>query len=419
MLTCNIGKISICIFLLVVQFFYWPLAAQTTKKEKALSAFTLQLRHLDSLANLPDPALCAQQVEQFWEKLKAQKNIPLVIGDSVAFLYKDKKVDSVSWQGDFNGWGGWAGGQIFRNKGHRIGKSDIWIMKAAFPKDARLDYKVVRNGREWVLDPANPYLQWGGGGPNSELRMPNWKPEPTTFNKAGISKGILSANVLIKSRSLGYELFYKVYLPARYEQLTNLPVVYVTDGQEYADEKMGAMINVLDNLIAEKKIKPVIAVFLDPRQPTDFDNNRRMLELPLNEKFLDFVSDELVPAIDSQYKTNSSADARAIMGTSLGGLNAAYFGIKAPQKFHLLGIHSPAFWYRPKIYELYENSSKQPLKIFMTTGVMSDTDEGARKMKLILEQKKYTFHYKEVNEGHSWGNWRSLIDDLLIYFFKN
>jgi enterochelin esterase-like enzyme len=38
-------------------------------------------------------------------------------------------------------------------------------------------------------------------------------------------------------------------------------------------------------------------------------------------------------------------------------------------------------------------------------------------MKTILEAKGYPLQYKEVNEGHSWGNWRALIDEPLIWFF--
>jgi enterochelin esterase family protein len=324
----------------------------------------------------------------------------------------------VSWQGDFNGWGSRAGGHIFNNRGYRLGKSDIWRMKAAFPVDARIDYKIVLNGREWIVDPANPNQQWGGGGPNSELRMPAWRLEEITLENSNSSKGKLSENLKAPSEILGYSLEYKVYTPANYEKLSDLPVVYVTDGHEYADERMGAMTHILDNLIAEKKIKPVIAIFIDPREIGDHGNNRRMIELALHEPFVDFITQELIPNIDRIYKTKPSSDARAIMGTSLGGLNAAYVGIKASDKISLIGIHSPAFWYRPQIYTLYKDSPALPLKIFMSTGVISDTEEGARRMKAIMESKQYTLKYKEVNEGHSWGNWRALIDDILIFFFE-
>jgi enterochelin esterase family protein len=340
------------------------------------------------------------------------------VNDSVAFLYKGE-ADSVFWQGDFNGWGSLAGGHIFNNRGYRVGKSDVWRMKAAFPPNARIDYKIVLNGRTWITDPVNQNQQWGGSGPNSELRMPEWKPEAVSLSRKETAKGKLSENFPAKSESMGYNIQYKVYTPANYDKLSDLPVIYVTDGQEYADDKMGSMIHMLDNLIADKTIKPVMAVFIDPREAGNAGNNRRMFELPLNDRFVDFITNELIPAVDASYKTKASADARAILGTSLGGLNAAYVGIKASDKISLIGIHSPSFWYRPQIYKMFEDSPTLPLKIFMSTGVISDTEEGARRMKAIMEKKEYMLEYREINEGHSWGNWRSLIDDILIYFFAN
>ena len=53
----------------------------------------------------------------------------------------------------------------------------------------------------------------------------------------------------------------------------------------------------------------------------------------------------------------------------------------------------------------------------MSSGVFNDTSESTRKMKIILENNSCTYTYKETNEGHSWGNWRNLIDDILIDFF--
>jgi enterochelin esterase family protein len=58
-----------------------------------------------------------------------------------------------------------------------------------------------------------------------------------------------------------------------------------------------------------------------------------------------------------------------------------------------------------------------PLKIYMSTGTIFDTQEKARQMRDILTEKNYPLLYKEVNEGHSWGNWRALIDEPLVYFF--
>jgi enterochelin esterase-like enzyme len=212
---------------------------------------------------------------------------------------------------------------------------------------------------------------------------------------------------------------YSVYLPASYKAQSSdiYPIIYVTDGYEYLHEKMGNMTTILDNLIYLKKIKPVIAVFIDNREPVNRSNNRRMQELAMNERYLTFVTQELIPKIEGEYPVSTRAEDRAILGTSMGGLTAAYFAFSKPEIFGLAGIQSPAFWFRPEIYTFCDQPEKPPVKTFMTTGLINDTAEGTTKMKSILDKNTCTYEYREVNQGHSWGNWRDLIDDILIYFF--
>jgi len=53
----------------------------------------------------------------------------------------------------------------------------------------------------------------------------------------------------------------------------------------------------------------------------------------------------------------------------------------------------------------------------MTSGLIHDTSTESRKMKGLLESSSCVYNYREVNEGHSWGNWRGLIDDILVDLF--
>ena len=101
----------------------------------------------------------------------------------------------------------------------------------------------------------------------------------------------------------------------------------------------------------------------------------------------------------------------------MGGLSAAYFAFSKPEIFGLAGIQSPAFWFRPEIYKLCDNPENPPVKTFMTTGRIHDAQEGAQKMKAILDKNTCTYKFMEVNQSHSWGNWRDTIDDILMYFF--
>ncbi|HMV09809.1 MAG TPA: alpha/beta hydrolase-fold protein [Cyclobacteriaceae bacterium] len=354
--------------------------------------------------------------EQTWNELKAAGSIPYTVDDSVAFLYKGN-ANAVTWMGDFNGWGY---DKKFKNAGTRIPNSDIWILRASLPKDARLDYKIMLNGNDWILDPNNPNQQWsgvGGGSPNSELRMPGWKIDPNAVEREGIAKGKMQRDILYNSPALGYQVMYSVYLPSGYNANQKYPVIYVTDGYEYLHERMGNMAVVLDNLIADKKIQPVVAVFVDHREPVNRSNNRRMTELAMNPKYLSFFSDEFVPFIESSYAVSAEPKQRAILGTSMGGLTSAYFAFTKPGVFGMAGIQSPAFWYKTEIYQVCDNPENPPVKIYLTTGVVNDAQDGARKMRDILEKNTCAYQYSETNQGHSWGNWRDTLDDILIYFF--
>jgi len=366
---------------------------------------------LDKMASINDSLDRETRLKILWDSLKENRQIPFIFDDSVTFLYRGS-ANSVAWAGDFNGWdpatNGW--------QGQKISQSNIWRLSKSLPLDARLDYKIVVNNN-WMLDPSNPNQQYSGFGPNSELQMPSWAFPDETNAHSDVNKGILSDNKLISSNSenLNYDVRYKVYTPYNYAQLSSLPVIYVTDGHEYADSRLGAMINVLDNLIHDNTIEPVIAVFIDPRNPVN-GNNRRMTEYRANIRFANFVADELVEAIDSAYNTSHEPSRRAILGTSLGGWNSAYFGLARSDKFNLIGIHSPAF--DNEIIANYSSSPLLPLKVFMSTGTIHDTQIKARTMRDVMQSKGYQILYKEVNEGHSWGNWRALIDETLILFFE-
>jgi enterochelin esterase-like enzyme len=348
----------------------------------------------------------------FFNVMQSAGKIPFALRDSAAFLYRGA-ASSVRWNGDMNGWSNTTAGW----NGTRLGGLDYWILEKTFPSDARLDYKLVLNGNNWILDPANPFQQMSGFGPNSELRMPDFVFPPDVIRNPNAPQGTLSGNTIIQSTRLGYAVQYRVYTPAGYDTLPNLPVMYVTDGHEYANDAMGSLLIVLDNLIASRRIRPVLAVFIDPRNPFNLSQNRRQDELPINPNYLAFVREELVPQITTAYRTMNAPSSRAIVGTSLGGICATYFGIAAPETFGLIGIQSPAYWFRPQIQTMVSDSSARPLRIFMSTGVINDAQNEARQMRNTMLQKNYPLRYREVNQGHSWGNWRGLVSEMLIYFF--
>jgi hypothetical protein len=169
---------------------------------------------------------------------------------------------------------------------------------------------------------------------------------------------------------------------------------------------------VLDNLIDDGTLRATIAVFIDPRDPNNLGNNRRIDEYNMNANFAAFVAGELVPTIDAAYRTSAIADDRVILGTSMGGLNSAYFGATKSSVFHKIGIQSPAFSYNTSIYSLYDQAPTAPLEILMTAGTINDGNGGTT-MNGIFDEHGYDSTFVQANEGHSWGNWRGQLADLL------
>lgn len=379
------------------------------------------LNLLKQINALEDDSIRTSLFEVVWTKLVDADQIPMKSGENVLFLYRGD-AHNVRWNGAFNNWG--KGKAIL---GTRLFKLGLWYAQASFNADARLEYKIVLNTTnwftkffgwktEWIFDPANPHRRPGGFGPDSELIMPGYKPHPETAVRDSIQKGTLSEPELVASLKLGYPVRYQVYLPAELPKKARFPVIYVTDGHEYASDDMGKMVTVLDNCIADGSIPPVIAVFIDPRD-TATGENKRMDQFALNKEFAAFLAEEIVLLIDAKYPTIAKPDARALMGTSLGGLNAAFVGHSYPGVFGNLAIHSPAFWYKEQILDLYKSSDRLPLRIYMASGTVNDTEEHARKMREILMEKAYPLEYIEFNESHSWGMWSGLIDDPIRYFW--
>ncbi|HKK63300.1 MAG TPA: family 16 glycosylhydrolase [Bacteroidales bacterium] len=395
--------------------YYYYLEQEYLQKEVAdyltdYDSFIAKLTELTSTSNH------ATELDAFWNELIASGNFPFAIGSEVAFLYRGS-ANSVSWAGDFNQWDPVA------DPGVRLGVSNIWLLEKELPSDARSGYKIVINTNKWIADENNPYPLSEEYG-NSDLRMPDYTIPEETILRPSIPKGELTDNILIFSSNLNYTCQYKVYTPSGYSELSGLPVIYVTDGQDFADESKGKMKIILDNLIYDGLIEPVIAVFLDPRDPTNLSHNRRSNEYRNNINFVKFVTNELIPDIDAAYKTEATPGSRAIAGYSYGGYNAAYFCAMADEDIYNTAILSPIMHPNPPDgnYSITNDilaANLENTKIYMSYGIFDSREKiYFDNLKSIFEQKNKAFEYDIVHEGHTLSNWSGVIGNALMYFFS-
>jgi enterochelin esterase-like enzyme len=230
-----------------------------------------------------------------------------------------------------------------------------------------------------------------------------------------VAAGRLTDDIRIESKVLGYALQYRVYVPdgAPGQALRTL---YVTDGSWYLEQ--GRMKAVLDEMIAAGRIEPVIAVFVDARNPDHLDDNRRNQQLICKLNYASFFSTELVPTIDATYPTRRSPVSRTILGLSFGGLNAACFGLSIPHVFSNLAMQSPASGEMLRIVaDEYRRNERLPLRMFLSVGTRNDNTDDGRRFRRILEDKGYPLTYSEVSQGHNWNNWGPLLPEVLATFY--
>jgi enterochelin esterase-like enzyme len=329
------------------------------------------------------------------------------IEDPIAYFIYRGSVTSVYVPGDANGWNPTGSPMT------KLSTTDLWYSSQFFESDARLDYKFVLNGSSWILDPRNSHTVSGGYGPNSELAMPQYvQPWEIVYRPSILHGRTESKTIYSTFRSVNYSV--RIYLPPGYDaSMETYPTVYFQDGSEYVS--LGSTVNVLDNLIDSIKIRPVIGIFVTPI------NRNEEYAGSVRTQYQQFFAYELVPFIDSVYRTIASPQYRAVIGDSYGGNISALISYNHPDLFGNCGLHSGAFQpYSYEAFNLIVNGAvkKDSIKYCSIWGTYeSSLTQNMRAFRDSLIFKGYDFIWQERHEGHSWGLWRATTDIILQDFF--
>ncbi len=252
------------------------------------------------------------------------------IEENTAYYIYTGTASSINASGDANGWDPAAFPMT------KIEGTNFWYRGQVFEPDARLDYKFVLNGSSWILDPRNPRQVTGGYGPNSELPMPAYVYPPEIQYYPSIQHGTLH-DTTFYSTNLNNSRTIRVYTPPGYPAPgVSYPVIVFHDGLEYTT--LGFAPNILDYLISENKINPVIGIFVPPV------NRNEEYAFSQREQFTSFIVDELMPYIDNRYNVSTDPAFRAMIGFSFGGHISTQICYNHPEEFGLCAPLSPAYW---------------------------------------------------------------------------
>jgi enterochelin esterase-like enzyme len=280
-----------------------------------------------------------------------------------------------------------------------------------------------------------------------------------TLSQGGAAVNLASAlpvtldTLAIFSTNLnGAERVAQVYLPGDYEQnpARRYPVLYALDGQQFPQIDFQQTLN---ELVSTGQMEPAIVVAV---YSTEGDLRREELGAGPNINFLGwgtssdafnrFMVEELVPEVNSAYRTLTGPQHTTVMGWSLGGLTSFYLGWQYPDTFGTVGAFSPSFWWRTEspagqelqarvIPNLVASNSQRPgLRVWLEAGTKelpySDVDgngvidmiQDARDVRDLLLQKGYQAGsdvvYIEVEGGlHELSTWQTVMPDFLKFAF--
>lgn len=315
-------------------------------------------------------------------------------------------------------------------------KDGVWEFTTPEPLKPELySYTFLVDGLK-ITDPSNVYQirdvasvtnVFIIGGDRADLYKVNKVPHGT------VSKVWYHSDVLDLDRRL------TVYTPAGYETSgKRYPVFYLLHGMggdENAWSELGRTAQIMDNLIAQGKAKPMIVVMTNGNAALEAAPGESSqgftapsMNLPKTmEGSFETAFPEVVKFIDKTYRTQANKKGRAIAGLSMGGFHSMHISKQYPDMFNYVGLFSAAIMpgkdVKSPIYDDLEGKlktqfAKKPALYWIgigTTDFLYKANEDYRK---LLDEKGYKYTYYETGEGHIWKNWRIYLTEFAPLLFK-
>lgn len=300
---------------------------------------------------------------------------------------------------------GGRGGTVLRK-----GKDGVWMGTTDGPMDEGFHYYHLTIDGATVNDPGakNYYgsVRWESG---IEI--------PAKDRDFYALKNVPHGNVLqiiFNSPSTGEQKRAFVYTPAEYSKNAkkNYPVLYLQHGwgeDETAWSNQGCAHLIMDNLIAEGKCKPFIIVMtygmtngarygtIGSFSPKDFET---------------VLVDELIPYVDSHFRTLANKQNRAMAGLSMGGMETKSITLARPDTFDYWGLFSGG------TYAPSDLKNVKPKLIFTSCGSKENPD-GVRKSVDDLKAAGFNaVSYVSEGTAHEFLTWRRSLKEMAPLLFK-
>ncbi len=198
----------------------------------------------------------------------------------------------------------------------RLGESDVWVAAEKFDNFTSVHYRFDVDGKRL------------GGGRNNRFGFESYQWLPDSLEQEGVPRGKLIEMGVHTSRKYfpGARRKWWVYVPAQYDpqQADQTKLIVFQDGRGYA-HGTGNACTVIDNLIHQRKIPVMIAVFVDPgeipsQKPGGPSRSNRSNEYDTcTPRYATFLAEEILPEVRKRFPYSDDPWDHAICGASSGG----------------------------------------------------------------------------------------------------
>jgi enterochelin esterase family protein len=258
--------------------------------------------------------------------------------------------------------------------------------------------------------------------PNVEV---NAEEPPAGFDqhRDGVAHGTLQT-VEYDSKTVGTKRSLVIYTPAGYSSDTKYPVLYLLHG--IGDTEKGWTRErahvILDNLLAERLIQPMIVVMPNgrasatPRPANIFDRS----EFVTYANFEKELVTDVIPYVEANFSVDASRESRALAGLSMGGGQSLNFGLRNLDRFAWVGGFSSA----PNTSSATElvtdsNAVAAQLKLlWISCGDRDNLLRISREFHESLEEMKVPHVWKVYSGGHDFDVWRNNLYDFAQKLFR-
>jgi len=245
--------------------------------------------------------------------------------------------------------------------------------------------------------------------------------------------------VWYQSTTLGMQRRMHIYFPPGYDNgKERYPVFYLLHGGGDEDSgwsTIGRAGFILDNLIAEKKARPMIVVMPNgslPRPanlppPTPGTPPDPAVTAAQQERFTNELLKDVAPFVEKNYRVAPGAANRAIAGLSMGGGQTTRVVTTNPDQFAYIGVWSAGVNpqtsadFEKRAAAMLDNADKVNKQIKLLSISVGDKDfalAGSKNLAEILKKRGIKHEMHISGGGHTWINWRNYLRDYAQVLFK-